>query len=272
MIIYTYLMGGLGNQMFQAAAGLSYAIDHCSKAYFLTKDLPACKDYKTTIFKYLPICKKPLFYYLYNEPECSYIKIPYAPKIKIYGYFQSEKYFINNKDAIIKFFKTCSLRADTQKKISDNLAKINYAKTISIHVRRGDYLHLQDLHPVQNEQYYDLALTTIAHKLGFTSTNATIILNSKYKFVIYSDDIEWCRNSKFFASFNCHFMEGNEDYVDMYVMSMCTHHIIANSSFSWWGAYLNEKSDKLVVAPKIWFGPSGPAIWEDLYCDNWLRV
>jgi hypothetical protein len=91
-------------------------------------------------------------------------------------------------------------------------------------------------------------------------------------YVIFSDDIDWCK-SVFGISEEIYYIEGEEDYIDLYLMSMCTHNIIANSTFSWWAAWLNKNPDKVVVAPKTWFGPA----IQDKPTDNiipleWIRI
>ena len=274
MVIYTYLMGGLGNQMFQIATGISHGLDNNDgKVFFSEKTnlgitATIRKDYNDSVFEYLPRCEEPTKMRIYVERGFLYKKLPYEKDMRIRGYFQCEKYFKNNKDSVIKFFKTCLLRQDIKKLVNDNLEKISHSKTISIHVRRSDYVKLQHVHPVQNEKYYDNALMVIGNKLKISIGE----LITDYKLVIFSDDIEWCKTSNIFQRFNCHFVEGNEDYIDMYVMSMCKYHIIANSSFSWWGAYLNESDEKIVVAPQLWFGPSGPKTWNSVYCSDWLII
>jgi hypothetical protein len=106
---------------------------------------------------------------------------------------------------------------------------------ISIHVRRGDYLHQQYHHPICSAEYYSQAID---------------LINENIPIVIFSDDINWCKeNIK--ADF---YIENNKNYEDLYLMTKAKHNIIANSSFSWWGAWLNKNPDKIVVAPGIWFG------------------
>jgi len=126
-------------------------------------------------------------------------------------------------------------------------------ETVSLHIRRGDYLRTQDHHPVCSLDYYMDALSKFRDK--------------EYKFIVFSDDVDWCRNN-----FNEDFIftEGNTDYEDMWLMSLCDHNIIANSSFSWWGAWLNDNPNKRVIAPKKWFGPSY-SNWklDDLFCNDW---
>ncbi len=276
MVVYTYLMGGLGNQMFQIATGLSHGIDNNDGEVFFSEKTNLGiiathrKDYNDTIFEYLPRLKEPTHMRIYSERGFEYQKLPYEKEMRMRGYFQSEKYFKNNKDSVVKFFKTCLLRQDIKNLVNENLEKFSNSspKTISVHIRRGDYVNLQHVHPVQSEKYYESALIAISNKLVISYEK----LIEDYKLVIFSDDIAWCKNSNLFSKFNCHFVEGNEDYIDMYVMSMCKHHIIANSSFSWWGAYLNESDDKIVVAPKLWFGPQGPKTWNSVYCTEWIVV
>ena len=110
-------------------------------------------------------------------------------------------------------------------------------KTTSIHVRRGDYVNHPNHHPVQTIEYYQKSIELVKDK---TDT-----------FLIFSDDIEWCKNN--FKGNNLIFIENEKDYVELFLQSKCTHNIISSSSFSWWGAYLNNKPNRKTVGPKQWF-------------------
>ena len=94
--------------------------------------------------------------------------------------------------------------------------------------------------------------------------------NNCDNFLIFSDDIVWCKNN--FVGDKFIFIEGEEDYIDLWLMSLCNHNIIANSSFSWWGAWLNKNNNKTVIAPKNWFGPNKKLDPTDLYCKDWLVI
>jgi len=106
-------------------------------------------------------------------------------------------------------------------------------------VRRGDYLNNKDHHPVLPISYYQKAIGAF----------------SDAQFVVFSDDISWCK-SHFDFSDTLLFIEDNDEVTDLYLMSLMKHHIIANSSFSWWGAWLCQNPDKVVIAPQLWFGPA----------------
>jgi len=262
-MIYVYLMGGLANQMFQIATGISLSLEHNDEVFFaITTNLGihATKrpDYKDTIFMNLARINEPN-YYKYTEPKFTYKKIPYRINMRLSGYFQSEQYFMKHKKEVIKFFKNFMKTSSVINKLQKNISNINHNNTISLHIRRQDYIDLQQVHILQTESYYKNAIDILSKKI-----------KKDFKLVIFSDDIKWCKNNKFLTNYNCYFVEGNEDYIDLYLMSMCNHHIIANSSFSWWGAYLNEDEKKLVVAPAKWFGPRGPKRWNTIYCSNWL--
>jgi hypothetical protein len=227
-MISIHLKGGLGNQMFQIAAALAEAYRNNDNA---------CFDLDTRVYKGQgnnpSFYKENVFSKLCDLPgtNCRYMND---------GYYQSEKYFIEYKDKIIDVF--------TNMEIVNNLInKYPLNNSLSVHVRRGDYLGLQHYHPCPSMEYYQQVLSLI---------EADNIL-------VFSDDIEWCKkNFK-----NVIFVEGQKDYEDLYLMSLCKHHIIANSSFSWWGAYLSR--DENVIAPKLWFGYGGPQNWQDIYCKNW---
>jgi hypothetical protein len=96
--------------------------------------------------------------------------------------------------------------------------------------------------------------------------------NKKSVFVVFSDDIEWCKKQEFFKTLGNVVFVKDMDYNEMYLMSLCKHNIIANSSFSWWGAYLNMNRRKKVIAPMQWFGPKGPKDLQDLRPDSWITL
>ena len=94
--------------------------------------------------------------------------------------------------------------------------------------------------------------------------------NNCENFIIFSDDIKWCKNNFIGDKFT--FIEGEKDYIDLWLMSLCNHNIIANSSFSWWGAWLNQNPNKKVIAPINWFGPEKKLNPKDIYCKNWIKI
>ena len=128
---------------------------------------------------------------------------------------------------------------------------------VSIHLRKGDYAGLQQFHPVMDADYYFNAMTHF--------------MDGNYCFLVFSDDIEYAKEL-FGDQENIVYMEGNEPDVDMCMMSMCHHNVIANSSFSWWGAWLNKK-ENIVISPEKWFGPTLHSyITDDLYPENWVII
>lgn len=156
----------------------------------------------------------------------------------IEGFFQSEKYFPNTRDKILNLFN-----------IGDK--KIN---KVAVHVRRGDYLKNPNYHTVLKREYYDKAFKMFPDK----------------EMLVFSDDLEWCRQNFLGERFS--FMDKGNDLQQIMLMSMCEHNIIANSSFSWWGAWLNKDENKKVVAPKDWFGPLVGLETKDIYCDSWQVI
>ena len=166
----------------------------------------------------------------------------------IRGYFQSEKYFKHNESLVRSEFL---FRDDVVESCKDS--KVDPSNKIAIHIRRGDYVNLGDVHPFPSKGYYKKAMEMFPGR----------------EFLIFSDDIEWCRKSDIFfgEEKNGYFFSRGNQYQDMYLMSQCDGHIIANSSFSWWGAWLANKEK--VIAPKTWFGSKGPQEWKDVYCKGW---
>jgi hypothetical protein len=145
----------------------------------------------------------------------------------------------------------------TKIKLLDMYGEILNKDTCSIHIRRGDYVGLPNHHPTQLISYYEDAIK---------------IIGDNKHFVFFSDDIKWCEENFKFVE-NKTFISNNTDYEDMYLMSMCKNNIIANSTFSWWGAWLNNNETKQVIAPLKWFGTYYSHFnTKDLYCDKWIKL
>jgi|6_EtaG_2_1085325.scaffolds.fasta_scaffold09171_4 hypothetical protein len=198
-----------------------------------------------------------------SEGPFHYTNIPYTKDMNIVGYFQSEKYFEHAKDKVREII---SVTEDVKKGIQDQINIIKSEYTIALHVRRDDYLNYPNIHPTQDYNYYKKALEYIVNK---TQRNDIEVF-------VFSDDIQWCVHNLFsLAQTNgikkVNFVSDNENYEDLHLMSLCNHQVIANSSFSWWGAWLNTYKDKIVVAPNNWFGPQGPDP-KDLVPETWKRI
>ena len=277
-MLFAQLLGGLGNILFNVANLYSLSIDR-EMDFCVTNFTNTCTrrkeeaDWLKTILKSVKkVNKRPRTVKVkYNERGMNHQRIPNS-KVKgmeVYGYFQSSKYFDHNKDKVIELFT--EYKKDIQKTLDKKIPKTK--KTISIHLRRGDYLKLQHAHVVQTESYYKESLEKLATKLEYDSVNS---MNKDYKFIVFSDDIKWCKTkSKLFKSLNdVFYMSGTTAVQDMYLMSMCNHNIIANSTFSWWGSFLNVNKNKIIIAPKLWFNPNymKPEKWADIYCKDWIIV
>lgn len=150
-----------------------------------------------------------------------------------------------------------------QPQLLDSLQVINSTtQSVCIHIRRGDYVenpHTNQVHGILPVEYYAKAIQMIRDSLNSPS------------FFIFSDDPKWLREQAIFKGMNIISNTKNKDWEEMYLMSQCSHHIIANSSFSWWGAWLAENPDQIVIAPKKWFNDES---FErtDKIPDDWIRI
>lgn len=250
------LAGGLGNYMFQISAAYALALENNdslvideSKIVTVHKHL---STYKNNIFRNL---NYGLIFYenLYQEPFFHFKKIPHIKNLFINGYFQSEKYFLNYRNEIINLFSIDELNKTLLEK---KYNQIDFEDSCSIHVRRGDYLKYSNMHPTLDIDYYQKCVDEITSK----------------NLLIFSDDILWCKENLKFQDKNLIYIEGNSDYNDLWLMTMCRENIIANSTFSWWGAWLNNNKNKKVFAPKIWFGLRSKHNTEDLIPIEWKKI
>lgn len=171
------------------------------------------------------------------------------------GYFQSDKYFKHCRAEILDILK---FRAEILTAAKSLLPKIENKELVSIHIRRGDYTTPNQYHPVLGEDYINNALEYFK--------------DPKYHFVVFSDDIKWCRDT-WGNNPNFTIFESGSQYIDFCAMSLCDHNIITNSSFSWWASYLSKVEDRKVIAPKKWFGPGyAHYITDDLYPEWMIKV
>ncbi len=172
------------------------------------------------------------------------------------GYWQSEKFFSTISKTIRSDFEFPEYENNT-KKIAESFKQKN---TVSLHVRRGDYLTSKLMGNICDIVYYQNAIQIISEKID----------NPYY--VVFSDDPEWCKeNLKINNSTYITNNSGSQSFRDMQLMSECQHNIIANSSFSWWAAWLNKNEDKIVIRPKKWFNDNGMNI-DDLTPPNWVHI
>ena len=176
----------------------------------------------------------------------------------LHGYWQSERYFDHVADVLRQDFAFPDFSSKQNADMADRIVE---SLSISLHVRRGDYLTL-GAHVLCDEAYYEAALTRILEGL---SGDPTVF--------VFSDDPDWAKDNlplpctKVVVDFN----GSDTDYEDMRLMSFCQHNIIGNSSFSWWAAWLNANPDKRIVGPKLWFGDP-KLVNPDILPADWLKV
>lgn len=274
-------MGGLGNQLFQIYFVLSYAIKN-NLLHFVRfpKELPEWdkrNTYWNTIFKSISnitLDNKELSHIqIYNEGVFHYNEFNYIiNNINFHGYFQSYKYFENYKKNIYKLMDVTNLKEECSNKYND------YISDLSIHFRIGDYIKHEGYHPILPLDYYKKALTYLFSK--------NIVINSITVFFEEENNEEidiYITELKNHISFtikndsqivNLKKINTNiPDWEQLLIMSCCKNNIIANSSFSWWAAYLNFNESKKVCYPSKWFGDKlSNHDLKDLFPISWSKI
>lgn len=290
-MIITNIIGGLGNQMFQYAAGCALSLKtgadlRLDTSGFTRYDLHQGFELKRIFNCEAGIASKSdmrdVLGWQYSsgirrillrpnlaafrrkefvvEPSFNYwlgIK-ELTGSCYLYGYWQSEKYFIDVAAYIRNEFTFKLPLDDHNAEVCDHIKQVN---AVSLHVRRGDFASnpkVMATHGLCSLEYYNTAIHYVTERV------------KRPYFMVFSDDIEWVKsNLKIDGPHQ--YVERNsglDSYNDMRLMSLCRHHIIANSSFSWWGAWLNPRKDKIIVAPKYWFANKINS--QDLIPENWV--
>lgn len=293
-IIIIKLQGGLGNQMFQYAfarilAKRNNAVLKLDISFFDASpnelnftprhfELGVFKnDYILATISEIKFFKQNSFYYrikrklgfytskTYVEPNFNFHQEALAVKPPFYikGYFQSYKYYEDHMDFIKEIF---TFPFESLDEINRALFyKIQSKNTISVHIRRGDYItdkKTQQFHGNCSLEYYSNAIALLASK------------TEEFTLVFFSDDIQWVKEKFETLPYSKIFIDNNTNmnsWIDMLLMSSCCHNIIANSSFSWWAAWLNKYPSKIIIAPKEWYTDS-KINTIDLIPPQWVRL
>ena len=274
-------LGRLGNQMFEYAALRGIAARHGYEWCIPPPERKGIENYSLhECFKLSPDRREGIM-----EP-CQYVQEPYfhfcqelfdtcPDNVSLHGFFQSWRYFDNVKDEIRKDY---TFHDGILEPCKEMMEELEGQEPIMLHVRRGDpnltdprgfkwsYTQCGSMHPVQPIEYYETALR------AFPEDQPVIV---------FSDSVDWVKEQEFFKPDRFMISEPEDKYADgsftpyadLCLMSLCSHAIIANSSMSWWGAWLQTNPDKMVFAPKMWFGPDyKDKDTKDLYCPKWILL
>lgn len=282
------LMGGLGNQLFQIFTTIAYSLknkisfifpymiqlDEKRHSYWdsflndLSKNTTINPDWKLNNNHLVSLPT-------YRENGFHFQEIPKAAiSFQLFGYFQSYKYFINEQESI---FKLIHLREQQRLIFHDFAYLFNEPENstyISLHFRLGDYVFLQDHHPILSLDYYKKSIDYILSFLSSFRKIKVIYLCEENDNSIVSDKIHTLKSK--FKEENIEFIKVKDnipDWKQLLIMSICHHNIIANSTYSWWGAYFNANPHKLVCYPSSWFGiKKQNYILNDLFPDTWKKI
>ena len=274
-------LGRLGNQMFEYAALRGIAARHSYDFCIPTPDRKGIENYSLhDCFKLSPDRREGVF------EDWKYVQEPYfhfceelfeqcPDNVSLHGFFQSWRYFYNVRDQIREDYTFHKGILDPCKEMMEELEG---QEPIMLHVRRGDpnltdprgfkwsYTQCGSMHPVQPIEYYE---------------NALKHFRKDQPVIVFSDSVDWVKEQDFFKPDRFMISEPEDKYADgsftpyadLCLMSLCSHAIIANSSMSWWGAWLQTNPDKIVIAPKMWFGPDyKDKDTKDLYCPDWILL
>ena len=262
--IYTELRGRIGNNLFQMAAAMSLGrqmdadvIGIISSGYTVpSNESNKLSEYlvpfKGTILRHCHLSERmPVMYLRYKEPSFSYSHLPHINRVLLSGYFQSEKYF---DESLIR--QLYAIPDEINQRLRSRYSNLLALKPASINVRRGDYLDKQDFYPVCRLNYFQAGIE---------------LLGKNRHYIVTSDDPDWCK--QIFRAENLHVVDDVTPVESLYLQSLCNDHIISNSTFSWWGAWLDDKKDKTVIAPTLWFGPKLSHLdTKDLLPSSWIKL
>lgn len=276
------LMGGLGNQIFQIFATISYAIKSRNEFKFTNAtslgigDTTVRYTFWDSFFSRLKIFTTNVFpqMHIIKEKDFAFNELPLYEMLNknvlIFGYFQSYKYFESNYETICRMIGLEQMKDNLLRKMNYDITVLE--NVISMHFRIGDYKRIQHVHPIMTKEYYERSISYILSKYEN--------LNSKLTVMYFCEDVDIDDVNEIVSYLSekfpeLEFIRGEnklQDWEQMLLMSCCHHNIIANSSFSWWSAYFNSWEDKIVCYPSVWFGPSANNNTKDLCPPKWTKI
>lgn len=291
-MIIVRLMGGLGNQLFQYALGRKLSCESGAELKLDTSHFtPGARKYRLDRFNVVENIATPLEIgrlsgrarkgivgklelaikvrlgmqkpSLVKENGCGFDARALRRINEVYldGYWQCERYFEDIKEVLMNEF-ALKTQPDTPNRLI--MEQMEQTESVSIHIRRGDYVSnptFFKVHGVCSTHYYESAVRLITEKI------------KNPHFFMFSDDLAWCRQN-LNLGFPVTYVDCNgeeRDYEDLRLMSHCKNHIVANSSFSWWGAWLGINPQRMVIAPKRWFADEAKDD-RDIVPRDWMRI
>ena len=294
-MVITRLKGGLGNQLFQYAIGRQIAYKQDSElkldlSYFTNQIDVTPREYKLNYFSInaeiatpkdisnvlgLPLIRSlrrrcwkcGIDIFKWNQKDENGFEfqpelLNYKGSVLLNGYWQNEAYFAAIRSVLLDEIALKPEHLSTS--CLEQVKEISETETVAVHVRRGDYISNSESNKtffVCTLDYYVCAISQIKKELKTP------------KFYVFSDEIDWCKENLDIELIgkDAQFIAGYQDYEDLWLMSKCKHQIIANSSFSWWAAWLNTNKDKIVIAPKNWF-KNADLQNQQIVPTDWLRL
>lgn len=300
-MIIANIVGGLGNQMFQYACARALALEvgvplkvtldmfpayasyhngyELDRVFNLELEQATSKElaniigrFRTPIKIRKALMSKKLAYFRgkyfildensdFSDGNGVLKKVHTAKSVYLQGYWQSERYFAKYDDILRKDFTFKTNKNDIIRPLVEDISESN---AVSLHIRRGDYVNnikTFATHGICPMEYYSEAIAFLQKQVP------------NMRLFVFSDDAEWVKENLMVNYPSMVLINGNygeNSYIDMQLMSLCTHNIIANSSFSWWGAWLNPNPNKIVIAPKKWFANGKNS--ENLFPSSWMQL
>jgi hypothetical protein len=286
-VVSCALQGGLGNQLFQLFTTLAYGIDTNRRVIFPYSEVLTVGKHRPTYWDTLLSALKMITTanpkadklasdntIQYNEPGFHYMFLPRltGQDVLLIGYFQSATYFDHHKDTLFRMIRLEKQQEECRVKYADYLVKDNdQTLIISMHFRLGDYVYIQHQHPVLPLEYYRKALETIVSPLEFSTTVKVLYFCEEEDNRTVRNMIQQLRVTFPTIDFQ-KVTDSITDWEQMLLMSCCQMNIIANSTFSWWSAYLNQIPEKQVYYPCRWFGPAIKHNTRDLFPATWQKI
>lgn len=283
-VVSVHLMGGLGNQLFQLFACISYGLSHSRRIILPYSEILTTGTIRNTYWDTLFHTIKHMTTFVNTQytidslaqfatfRENGYRFKPIGPSrvpnVRLYGYFQSPNYFQEHYDTICSLMNLPNQISQIRNTYTQYFTENTI--TVSMHFRIGDYINIQDHHPIMPVQYY---LSALQHILMLHNGNPCEVLYFCEQSDI--DTVSYMISQIKGVVHNVNFVRADNaisDWEQMLLMSNCQDNIIANSTFSWWGAYLNQTRNKHVCYPMNWFGPSAKHDVINLFPEDWQRI